>query len=156
MSRKPDKSPLSRVTQQPAIRHIVAAYPTNNDETNDSTIVKESEIKNDNQLHIATPVSTPINNNSENTNINESVNTSEIVDESKTVSSKNAMNDYIAKNSKKKFEELHTKDTYWVENNVLLTLRELTRGNKGLKTRIINDSLKAFFKKQGIKIVNEE
>jgi hypothetical protein len=165
MSRKIDKSPLSRIAgTQPAIRHITAAYPADNtnENTNNNTIRNESDNENivvsvsqENQetreYRQEVITSDNFKNTIENKSRNESVN--EIATKS---TSQSAMNDYIAKNRKQKFEDLHTKDTYWVDNNILLTLREITSGNKGLKTKIINDSLRAFFKKQGIKIKNEE
>lgn len=140
MSRKFDKSPLSRVTGgQPAIRHITAAYtaePTD-DDANETVVVEEAKA----------PVA--VNSEPEPALVNESVNTS--VD-----GNKDAINKFIAKNRKAKFEDTHRKDTFWLENNLLTTLRQVTSGSKGLKTTIINESLKAYFKKHGIQILDEE
>jgi metal-responsive CopG/Arc/MetJ family transcriptional regulator len=74
------------------------------------------------------------NNISDNENINESENTF------------NNVTAYIIANKKPKFEELHKKDTFWVKNEVLEKLHEITKGNKGMKTQIINEALELFFK----------
>ena len=80
----------------------------------------------------------------ENTSVNESNNN--YVSESEN----DNINAYIIANKKPKFEELHKKDTFWVRNEILDKLHGITKGNKGLKTQIINDSLELFFKKNKI------
>lgn len=116
---------------------------------NDSASVDESKYANEDKKE-STP-SYISETDSKNTSGNKSGN------ESKNGSGNtNAVNDFIAKNRKPKFEESHSKDTFWIDNNLLITLREITKGNKGLKTKIINDSLRAFCKKNGIKVVNED
>ena len=57
---------------------------------------------------------------------------------------------YVAANKKPKFEELHRKDTFWVKNEILDKLHTITKGNKGLKTQIINEAIELFFKKNKI------
>lgn len=80
------------------------------------------------------------NNISKNENINESENTS---DNDNVIA-------YIIANKKPKFEELHKKDTFWIRNEILDKLHGLTKGNKGMKTQIINEALEMFFKKNKI------
>jgi len=48
---------------------------------------------------------------------------------------------------KPKFEELHTRDTFWVKNEIFKKLHSMTKGNKGMKTNIINDALEQFLNK---------
>jgi|GEM_PF-3499040 hypothetical protein len=60
------------------------------------------------------------------------------------------VNAYISANKKPKFEELHKKDTFWIRHEILEKLHGITKGNKGLKTQIINESLELFFKKNKI------
>jgi hypothetical protein len=81
---------------------------------------------------------------SENNSVNESDNNS--ISESEN----DNINAYIIANKKPKFEELHKKDTFWIKNEILEKLHGITKGNKGLKTQIINDSLELFFKKNKI------
>lgn len=126
----------------------VSVNTNENGSVNDSDSVYESkhvaEDKEENSSYT-------VENNSKNTSGNKSGN------ESKNGNGNaNAVSDFIAKNRKPKFEESHSKDTFWIDNNLLVTLKEITKGNKGLKTKIINDSLRAFCKKNGIKVVNED
>lgn len=94
-----------------------------------------------------------------NTNVNESVNIDEVESKIETTSkSKNkssAIDAYISKNVKKKFEDTHEKDTYWIDKNIKQTLQNITNNQKGLKTKIINDALRDFFKKHNIQIKEE-
>lgn len=127
----------------------VSVNTNENGSVNDSDSVYESkhmaEDKKENSSSYA------VETNSKNTSGNKSGN------ESKNGNGNaNAVSDFIAKNRKPKFEESHSKDTFWIDNNLLVTLKEITKGNKGLKTKIINDSLRAFCKKNGIKVVNED
>lgn len=68
----------------------------------------------------------------------------------------NAISKFLEKNRKVKFEDSHSKDTFWIDNNLLATLKKLTSGNKGIKTKVINESLRNFFKENGIKVENED
>lgn len=47
---------------------------------------------------------------------------------------------------KKKFEELHTRDTVWIENDLKAKLDSQSAENgRGEKTRIINEALRLYF-----------
>jgi hypothetical protein len=50
------------------------------------------------------------------------------------------------KKKKKKFEDQHTKQTYWIRNDVLEALNKIAR-ERGEKTRIINNALIDYIKK---------
>lgn len=107
-------------------------------------------------------------NESNYTNENGSVNKSEIdnvinienkiekIKKPKVDKGDNAISKFLEKNRKVKFEDSHSKDTFWIDNNLLATLKKLTSGNKGIKTKVINESLRNFFKENGIKVENEE
>jgi hypothetical protein len=45
-----------------------------------------------------------------------------------------------------KFEENFTRQTYYIENNLLEKLNESVGKEKGEKTRIINEALRSYFK----------
>ncbi|MEK4277595.1 hypothetical protein [Paenibacillus sp. FSL R7-0026] len=48
---------------------------------------------------------------------------------------------------KKKFEELHTRDTVWIENDLKQKLDNQSAENgRGEKTRIINEALRQYFR----------
>ncbi|MDA5111006.1 hypothetical protein [Brevibacillus thermoruber] len=49
---------------------------------------------------------------------------------------------------KKKFEETHTRQTYYIENDLLLRLNAIAGNEKGEKTRIINEALRQYFDSQ--------
>ncbi|OMC62776.1 hypothetical protein BK126_28340 [Paenibacillus sp. FSL H7-0326] len=50
------------------------------------------------------------------------------------------------KPKKKKFEELHKRDTVWIENELKKRLdRESVENGRGEKTRIINEALRRYF-----------
>lgn len=72
------------------------------------------------------------------------------------VKNETAISKFLEKNKKVKFEDSHSKDTFWIDNNLLATLKKLTAGNKGIKTKIINESLRTFFQENGIKVENED
>jgi hypothetical protein len=52
------------------------------------------------------------------------------------------------KKKKKKFEDQHSKQTYWIRNDVLEALNKMAR-ERGEKTRIINSALIDYIKKLG-------
>lgn len=52
------------------------------------------------------------------------------------------------KKKKKKFEDQHSKQTYWIRNDVLEALNKIAR-ERGEKTRIINSALIDYIKKLG-------
>lgn len=52
------------------------------------------------------------------------------------------------KKKKKKFEDQHSKQTYWIRNDVLEALNKIAR-ERGEKTRIINNALIDYIKKLG-------
>lgn len=50
------------------------------------------------------------------------------------------------KTKRKKFEELHTRDTVWIENDLKKKLDNQSAENgRGEKTRIINEALRNYF-----------
>lgn len=49
---------------------------------------------------------------------------------------------------KPKFEDLHTKDNVWIRNELHHILNTLSKGNKGEKTRIVNEALLLYFQVQ--------
>lgn len=50
------------------------------------------------------------------------------------------------KTKRKKFEELHTRDTVWIENDLKKKLDHQSAENgRGEKTRIINEALRRYF-----------
>lgn len=52
------------------------------------------------------------------------------------------------KPKKKKFEETHTRDTIWIENDLKKRLdSESSENGRGEKTRIINEALRIYFTK---------
>jgi hypothetical protein len=53
---------------------------------------------------------------------------------------------------KKKFEELFERDTVWFKKEFKATIAELTEGERGEKTRIINEALEEYFKKRNITV----
>lgn len=94
---------------------------------------------------------------SDNESKNGSVNESDIGNENTSVS--DAVNKSVLENidvsriaskrpKKPKFEELHKKDNVWIKNELYEVLNALTKGNKGEKTRIINEALLLYFQKQ--------
>lgn len=48
-------------------------------------------------------------------------------------------------NKKKKFEEKFTRQTYYIENELLEKLNQEAGSEKGEKTRIINEALRNYF-----------
>lgn len=48
-------------------------------------------------------------------------------------------------NKKKKFEEKFTRQTYYIENELLEKLHQEAGNEKGEKTRIINEALRQYF-----------
>lgn len=52
------------------------------------------------------------------------------------------------KEKKKKFEELHTRDTFWIKNELAELLKIECDGERGEKTRLINEALELYFKKR--------
>lgn len=52
------------------------------------------------------------------------------------------------KPKKKKFEELYARATLWVKREHMQTIEDLCRGERGEKTRIINEALDEYFSKR--------
>lgn len=74
-----------------------------------------------------------------------------LIQENVTVNSNENVNVNINQNinaykAKKKFEELHCRQTFYLEHGVLELLNSVAGNEKGLKTRIINDALKEYLK----------
>jgi len=118
---------------------------------NNNTIVlasyNKSEIETDDTSAInGHNTSETISENNDKTTI-ENVNTidadNENVDEYENIS----VNAYVLANKKPKFEETHRKCTFWLEDDLYDRLHNLTSGEKGLKTQVVNDALKQFLKK---------
>ncbi|NRF94500.1 hypothetical protein HQN89_26690 [Paenibacillus frigoriresistens] len=55
----------------------------------------------------------------------------------------------IKREKKKKFEELYSRDTVWFKNEIKEKIAEASEGERGEKTRIINEALEEYFKKRG-------
>jgi len=51
-----------------------------------------------------------------------------------------------------KFKEIHTKDSFWLENDIYQTIADMTQGTKRKKALIINKALKDYFKKNKIEL----
>jgi uncharacterized protein (DUF4415 family) len=47
-----------------------------------------------------------------------------------------------------KFEDMYTRQTFYIENELLEQMNQLAGGEKGEKTRIINEALRAYLKRQ--------
>lgn len=61
------------------------------------------------------------------------------------------VNDYVNVNiniPKQKFEETHTRATFYIENELLKNLEFASSKGKGEKTRIINEALRNWFNQQ--------
>lgn len=50
---------------------------------------------------------------------------------------------------KRKFEERFSRATVYIENDLLALLNQISEGEKGEKTRIVNDALRAYLKHVG-------
>ncbi|MNI46799.1 hypothetical protein D3C73_1012810 [compost metagenome] len=50
----------------------------------------------------------------------------------------------VKREKKKKFEELYTRSTIWIENDILKKIEQTAAGERGEKTRIVNDALKMY------------
>jgi len=63
---------------------------------------------------------------------------------------------HIKKNTpiKKKFEDRHSKQTYWLRNDVLKALNIIAGNQKGKKTEIINEALEDYFQKKSKDLQN--
>jgi len=48
---------------------------------------------------------------------------------------------------RKKFEELYKRDTFWIQNELKERLDAYCKGERGEKTRIVNEALKAYMEK---------
>lgn len=53
---------------------------------------------------------------------------------------------------KGKFKKLHIEDTYWLENDIYQTIRDMTEGKKNAKALIINQALKDYLKNNNMEI----
>jgi len=71
-------------------------------------------------------------NTNENTNVDVNENTNVDVNETK----------------KKKFEDMYTRATFYINNDLLSWLKEVCGDEKGEKTRIINEALRAYMKRK--------
>lgn len=64
-----------------------------------------------------------------------------------------------SKQSKKSYVDQHTRDTFYLENDVFATLHNLIdqqHKNKGLKSQIINEAFKLYFEKNSIDMISFE
>lgn len=53
----------------------------------------------------------------------------------------------IKKEKKQKFEELYDRDTVWIKKELKQKISEAAQGERGEKTRIINEALEEYFAK---------
>jgi hypothetical protein len=51
------------------------------------------------------------------------------------------------KHKKQKFEDMYSRDTVWFKNEIKQKISEATEGERGEKTRIINEALEDYFRK---------
>lgn len=58
----------------------------------------------------------------------------------------------VAEIPKEKFKQLHIEDTYWLENDIYQTIRDMTEGKKNAKALIINQALKDYLKNNNMEI----
>jgi hypothetical protein len=77
------------------------------------------------------------NSGSENVNVHVNVN----VDEKNTGAAQK-------REKKKRFEELYSRDTIWIKNDLKGKITEECEGERGEKTRLINEALEEYFKKR--------
>jgi hypothetical protein len=98
----------------------------------------------------------------DNTNVNDDTNvtksTSENVDIATEVS-KNAITNADARTNvtvntnvnvykkKERFEDTHTRQTYYIENDLIKQLHEFAGFEKGVKTKVVNDAIREHLKK---------
>ena len=72
------------------------------------------------------------------------------IEENNNVNINNDVNNDVNVNvyeKKKKFEDLHTRQTLYIRNDLTEKISALAGNEKGVKTKIINDALDLFFKK---------
>jgi len=48
--------------------------------------------------------------------------------------------------TKKKFEETHTRQTYYIENDLIDAINKIAGSQKGAKTQIINEAIRRYLK----------
>lgn len=53
----------------------------------------------------------------------------------------------LGKIKKQKFEERYKRDTFWIRNDLKEKLDSFCEGEKGEKTRVINEALESYFNK---------
>lgn len=58
----------------------------------------------------------------------------------------------VEKMTKEHFKQLHTKDTFWLENDIYQTIADRTEGKKGAKALLINQALKDYCKKHKMEL----
>lgn len=85
------------------------------------------------------------------TSVNANVNTS--VNELDDIA--NRIANHAKKNKPKKFEDTHSKATYWIRNDILKAFNKIAGTERGKKTEIINHALLDYFIKLE-KEMNEE
>ena len=54
----------------------------------------------------------------------------------------------VNETKKKKFEDMYTRATFYINNDLLSWLKEVCGDEKGEKTRIINEALRAYMKRK--------
>ena len=78
-----------------------------------------------------------------NVNVDASVN----VNEGRVDSPADARTGPAKREKRKKFEELYKRDTFWIQNELKDRLDAYCKGERGEKTRIVNEALKAYMEK---------
>ena len=75
------------------------------------------------------------------------------VDENEDVlvnENENVNNDVYVYVKRKKFEDLHTRQTVYIENDIAKKIDKISGKEKGLKTKIYNDALREFLLKNNL------
>lgn len=82
-----------------------------------------------------------------NVDVDGNINVDGNVDENKNIYVNTNTNvNVIKKVKKKKFEEKYTRQTYYIDNELLRELNRIAGNEKGEKTRIINEALARYLK----------
>ncbi|WP_026701705.1 hypothetical protein [Salibacterium aidingense] len=123
-----------------------------------------------NKAHDALWESHTDNFDDENTNVNTSENKNDVAINNDSQTQNNSLDeepkdltqlaDTIVKKRPKqkklKFEDTHTKDTFYVKNDILKAINRLANKQKGEKTRIVNEALYDYIIKMSKEYYNED
>ena len=81
-----------------------------------------------------------------NENVNVDVNSNVDVNENVNVDVNSNVDVNVIKPKRKRFEEIHTRATFFIENELLNLLNIMAGEEKGEKTRIVNEALRKYLK----------